>query len=57
MENPWRVLHWADVGMGVNLLLFEETHWDDMRGPIEEHMDTWLHKVRGVGYLKHDMYK
>lgn len=47
MENPWRVLHWADVAMGVNLLLFEETHWDDMRGPIEEHMDTWLHKVRG----------
>lgn len=55
VSDPWRVLHWSDVSVGVNLLLYEVLGWSDFAEAITTHMDRWLHDVprtpKGLAYL------
>jgi hypothetical protein len=45
IPQPYKLLQWGDMSMGVNLLLFELTGWTTYGEAITAHMDNWI-KVR-----------
>lgn len=42
VQQPYKLLQWADMSLGVNLLLFELTGWETYGAAITAHMDNWI---------------
>lgn len=55
IDQPYKLLQWADMSMGVNLLLYEATHWEEVAQAIVAHTDNWIKTVprtpKGLSYF------
>jgi len=55
VDQPYKLLQWADMSIGVNLLLYEATHWDQFASALQLHLDNWIATVprtpKGLSYF------